>query len=187
VLIIIYSKIRALIEDFLTVDSEIFSYTNSSIFSICESNIDEITKVLKNGVELGSGDWAYDSDTGKITITASLVSNDIIEVDFKFYKYSNSELKKYVEGALVWISIKAHSNKDYEIEDDDGIYPTPSNSDTDLIALIASVLINPSYDLYRLPNLTVRYPKNLSKDEKIEKLIQKYENGLGVNNVISFD
>jgi len=183
----IYSKIRALVEDFLTSDSEVFTYISSAIFTLCSSNIDEITSVLKNGVELGSGDWAYDSDTGKITITASLSSGDIIEVDFKSYKYSNGELKKYVEASLVWISVKAHSNKDYEIEDDDGIYPTPDNPTTDLISLISSFLIIENYNLYRLPNLTVRYPRNISKEEKIEKLIQEYENGLGVNDIISWD
>ena len=186
-LVKIYSKIRALIEDFITFDSEIFTYTTSSIFTLCESNVDEITGVFKNGVELGSGEWSYDSDTNKVTLITGLVFGDIIGVDFKFYKYSNSELKKYVEGSLVWISIKASSSKDYEVEDDDSIYPTPSNSDTDLISIISSILIKPNYNAYKLPNISVQYPRNVNKEEKIEKLIQKYEAGLGVNNVITWD
>ena len=183
----IYSKIRALVEDFLTLDSETFTYVTSSIFTICESNITSITEVTKNGVALGSGVWAFDSDTNKITITESLTSGDIIEVDFKFNKYSDTELDEYVRASLVWISIKSHSSKDYELEDDDGIYPTPDNQTTDLISLISSILIKPNYDLYRLPNLTVRYPKNFSKDQKIEKLIDKFETGLGVMDLLEWN
>lgn len=180
-------KIRAIVEDFGKSDFETFTYTTSNIFTLAESNINSITKVLKNGVALGSGQYDYDSTTNKITISASLVSGDIIEVDYTFSKYSNTELTEYIRASLVHISIFSHESEiDYEIEGDD-IDPTPDNKTLDLIALVSSIIIKPDYNLYRLPNLTVRYPRNVSKEDKIEKLIARFNRGLGVNDVLEFD
>ncbi len=182
----IKSKIRALIVDLSKSDFETFSYTVSNIFTLSESNIIEITKVLKNSVELGSAEYIYDDTTNKITITASLSSGDIIEVDYTYYKYSDEELYEYVRGALVWISTFAFHATDYELEDEE-IYPTPDNRTLDLIALISAILINPDYTTYRLPNLTVVYDRRMPKDQKIQKIISRFKMGLGVNGLIEID
>ena len=180
------TKIRALVMDLSKSGVETFTYTTSSIFTLAESNISTITKVLKNGVELGTGDYSYDSTTNKIEITASLINNDIIEVDYTYYKYSDTELTEYIRASLVWLSIFDASERDFEIESND-IYPTPDNQTLDLTAIIASILIQPNWSEYRLPNLTVRYPRSLSKEEKIEKLINRFTIGIGVNDVLNFD
>jgi len=184
----IKTKIRALTEDIGKSDFETFTYTASSIFTLAEENINEITKVLKNGVELGSGEYSFDSTTNKITITASLTSGNEIEVDYTYYKYSSTELTEYVRASLVWISIFAYKEgeKDFEIETDE-IYPTPENKDADLIALVSSILINPDYTSYRLPNLTVNYNNKLTKEEKIERLVNKFKMGVGVSDVLQFN
>jgi len=183
-------KIRALTEDFLKSDVEVFTYTNSNIFTLSEEHVNTVLKVLKNNIELGSGEYAYDSDTNKITISMpsgnELENGDIIEVDYNFYKYSEDELSAYVKGAIVWISIFSHDDNDIEIEDDE-IYPTIDNKTSDLVALIASILINPDYTSYKLPNLTVTYYQKLSKEDKIEKLIKKFNYSVGIIGVIEFD
>lgn len=176
-------KIRALVEDFEKSDFETFSYTISPVFTVAEDHLSSITKVLKNSVELGSGEYSFDSDTNKITVTVSLNSGDIIEVDYKYYKYSETELDEYIRASLVWISVSAYSQTDYEIENDD-IYPTPDNKTLDLVSLISSILIKPDYTTYKLPNVTVIYNGRLPKDQKIQKLISRFKIGLGVFDTI---
>jgi len=177
----IRTKVRALIEDFSKKDFEVFEYTSVNIFTIAQSNI-TITQVLLNGIV--TSDYTFDSTTNKITMTGSgIASTDKIEVDYTYNEYSDSEITEYVRAALVWISIFSYNEGDYEIEID--IYPTPSNETEDLISLIASILIKPDYSEKRLPNLTVKYPRTMTKEEVIEKLIIRFNRGLGVTDVIT--
>lgn len=180
------TKIKALVEDFEQLDFETFNYTNSSIFTLSESNITTIINVTKNGVALGSGQYSYDSSSNELEITDSLTSGDIIIVKYNYTKYSDAELTEYIRGAIVWVSVFAYNKTDYEIEDDD-FYPTPDNKTLDLFALVSSILIKPNWSEYRLPNLTVRYPRNISKEEKIRNLILRFQRGLGINDLIQFD
>lgn len=186
---IIRSKIRALVKDLATTSTppEVFSYTNSNEFILQQPNISNIITVRKNQVELGSGEWSYDSTTNRITISASLTSLDIIEVTYSYYKYSEAELNDTIKASLVWLSIFSYcSQTDYELEDDD-IYPTPTNKTTDLIALISSILIKPDYTEYRLPNLVVRYDNKLSQEDRIEMLVAKFKYSPGIFDVIEFE
>ena len=177
----IIEKIRALCEDFSNSGFEVFEYKTVNIFTIAQLNI-TITEVLLNGNI--TEDYTFDSATNKITITASgLSTEDKIEVDYTFNKYSDSELKEWIKAALVWISIYSYNEGDYEIEAN-GIYPTPTNETEDLISLISSILIKPDYSEYRLPNLTVKYLKKMTKEERIEKLITRFNRGLGATGLI---
>ena len=181
------TKIRALVEDLSKKDFEVFEYTTSSIFTLLEPNISSITGVLKNGSALGSGQYSYDSITNKMEILVSLTQGDLIEVDFDFYKYSDTELTEYVRASLVWISVFSHeSETDYEIENDE-IYPTPSNKTLDLISLIGAILIKPDWSSYSLPNMTVKYPRTMPKEDRIEKLIMRFNSGIGVSDILTFD
>jgi hypothetical protein len=49
-----------------------------------------------------------------------------------------------------------------------------------LICLIVAIMIKPNYTTYRLPNLTVSYPTKLDKEEKIQKLVDRFVYSLGV-------
>ena len=182
----IRNKIRALTQDLITTDTETFEYVTSPIFTLQEENVNEITEVSLDGVALGSGDYSFDSSTNKLTIIASLSGVSNIEVIYTYYKRSNSEIDEFVRASLVWISIFDVSENDYEIEDDD-IYPEPDGRTLDLIALIASILINPDWTEYKLPNLTVKYDKRIPKEDRIERLINRFTLGSGVCDVISFN
>lgn len=180
-------KIRSLVRDYpAKLDFETFTYTTSKIFTISEANIVSITKVLKNGAELGSGQYSYDSTTNKVEITTSLTSGDIVEVDYTYYKYSDTELDGYIRSALIWISVNSMADQDFELKTDT-IEPTPTNREKDLIALVSSILIKPDYTEYRLPNLTVRYSTRLTKEKRIELLIQKFNLGIGVTDVLEWN
>lgn len=183
----ISTKVRSLIEDNLKTDFELFEYKTSTIFQLKEDNVQEISSVLKNRNDLESGEtYNYDSDTKEITLTASLSSGDEIKVTYTYYKYSDSELIGYIRSALVWISIYGDCETDFEIEDND-VEPTPENSESDLIAVIASILINPDWITKRLPNLTVIYPKTLSKQEKIKKIIRDFYKSPGIFNTLDWN
>lgn len=186
----IRSKIRSLVEDFAKSDFETFTYETSNIFTLAEPNINSIDSVLRNGAELGSGEYSYNSTTNKLTIDLASGSDfavdDIVEADYTFNKYSNTEIDKYIEASLVWISLFSSGDDDYELEDE-SIYPVPGNKTTDLIAIIASILIKPNYSEYKLPNLTVKYPKTISKEDKIQKIIARFDMGIGFNGTITYE
>ncbi len=178
-------KIRALVEDFQTSDFETFTYVNSSIFTLQEAHITEITIVLRNGNELGSGEYDYDTTTNKIEILVSLSEGDIIEVDYIFYKYSDNELNEYIRASLVWLNVFDYGEENYELGETD-ITPEPDSQTLDLIALVSSILIKPDYTTYRLPTMTVIYSGRIPKEQKIQKLVSRFKRGLGVNDVLEF-
>lgn len=183
----IKDKIRALISDLSSVQSEVFTYTNSPIFTLTCENASSVNTVLVNGNALSSGEtYDFDVNTKKVTLTATLNSGDLIEINYNYTKYSDAELTEYIKASLVWISIFAECCDDFEIESDE-IYPTPSNKDEDLIALVASILIQPDYNSYKLPNLTVSYPRTMSKEVRIETLISRYNRGIGQMENIEID
>lgn len=177
------TKVRALIEDIAKSDFETFTYVNSSVFTLSESNIVSIVEVTKNSSALGSGEYSYDSITNKLTIIVSLIKGDIIIVNYTYTKYSDTELDGFITSALVWISVFSTCSQDFELETNT-IEPTPTNREIDLITLITSILIKPDYSIYRLPNLTVRYPRTMPKEERIEKLILRFNRGLGIIDVL---
>lgn len=187
----IRDKVRALAKDFGDSDFELHEYTTSNIFTLAEPHITIITKVLRNGVELITDEYSYDSVTNKITI--NLVSGttfsvgDKVEIDFTYNKYSDSEITKYIIGAIAWISIFSYGEDDYEVDvEDDSIHPNPDNKTEDLIAIIASILINPNYSQYSLPNLKVIYPKTMDKETRIQKIVSRFQMGLGISEIVTF-
>jgi len=184
----IKTKIRALTEDLTKTKTDSFIYTISNIFTLSEDKGITILDVQVNGSELESGQSYFDADTAQLTIEEEeLTINDIVTIKFSYYKYSDNELNDYIRSALVWMSIFSEKCKDFELENDTEIVPTPDNRTTDLMAIVASILIKPDYSEYRLPNLTVRYPIEMPKDKRIEELIAKYDRGLGINDIIEWD
>lgn len=182
----IREKVRALVNDIGESQIESFTYTTSNIFKLCGNNVTAVTQVLVGGNALASGE-SYTLNGNEVTVDASLTAGDEVEITYTAYKYSDSELTEYVKASLVWISIfDDTSDEDFEIEDDE-IYPTPTNKQEDLIALITSILIKPDYSKYQLPNLTVVYPRTMSKEERIELIITRFRRGIGALDVIEWD
>jgi len=186
----IITKIRALVTDNSQSGFETFIYTTSPIFTIAQNNL-TIVKVLLDGNV--TTDYTFDTVTNKITITATgLETSSVIEVDYTYFKYSNTELDGYIRSALVFLSVYSKDdNFEFELEGesagDSEVVPTMDSHTGDLVSLVASILIKPSYISYKLPNLTVTYPVKMPKEERIEKLIGKFNEGIGINEVIQFD
>ena len=180
-------KTRALAEDLNKKQTETFAYTSGDkVFVLQEENANSINSITKNGVALGSGTYSFDTDTNELTITATLASGDVLVVKYVYYKYSDSEIDEYIRGALAWISIYSTCDTDFEFEDDD-VYPTLNSREEDLVAIVSSILIKPNYSEYKLPNITVKYPRTMDKETKMQRIIEKFYIGLGINGVLEFD
>jgi len=181
------TKVRALSEDLSKKQTETFTYSSGDkVFTLQEENANSITSITKNGVALESGTYSFDTDTNELTISATLASGDVIVVKYVYYKYSDSEIDEYIRASLTWISIYSHCDTDFEFELED-IFPTPSSTEEDLISIISSILIRPNYSEYKLPNLTVKYPRTMDKETKIQRIIEKFYIGLGINGILEFD
>jgi len=179
------SKIRYLIGDTLQTmqPGDIFTYENSSIFTLTESNVNSVTAVLVNDTELTSGDWSYNSTTNKVTITSSLSVGDTVEIRYTYYpNYSSTEIQNYIQAALVHIS--ANNYKTFIVENDT-IYPEPDDREKNLICLITALLINPDNKTIRLPDVSIVAPRDLPLDQKISRAIAIFKNNThGIMDII---
>jgi hypothetical protein len=186
----IREKIRALVVDNEKSGFQTFVYTTTTIFTIAQTNITIFNVLLDGNI---TDDYTFDEDTNKITITASGIdTSSVIEVDYTYNKYSDTELDGYIRSALVFISVYSRSDEfNYELEGESAgdmeIVPTMDSHIGDLVSLVASILIKPGYSQYNLPNLKVVYPEKMTKEERIAKLITRFNEGIGLNAVIQFD
>ena len=169
----IIPKVRYLIGDILTEDSDLFSYENSSVFTLSEDNVSEVLEVYKNGAVLAESLWSF--SLGKVTVLAALSVGDSIEVKFNFYSnYSDTEIEGYVDSALTHLSVNNY--KDFLIKGTTStIYPEPSDKELKLIALITSLLISPDNRTYTLPNIKMSVPSDLPTIDKIRKTISIFK------------
>jgi hypothetical protein len=164
--------IRAILGDISTTmaPGDIYTYQNSAIFTPSEPNVIAITAVLKNGVALTSGQYTYSSTTNQVTISASLISGDVIEIQYTYYpNYSSTEIQSYISAALVHLSVNNYYT--WQIGSNLTVYPDPEPNEVNLIAFVTSVLINPDNKSYSLPDIRITVPKDLPLSVKINKII----------------
>ena len=169
----IETKVRYLINDNSASFSDVFTYSTSAVFTLSESNAVSITAVLKNDVELTSSEYSYSSTTGKITITASLLNGDTLEVRYTSYaNYSTDEVQDYIQAALVHISACNYYNW---IVENSTIYPEPSDREENLIVMVTATLIEPDNRSIRLPDVIISVPNDLPTIDKVRKIISIYK------------
>lgn len=175
----IRNKIRNFLPDIEQSTLRNYTYVNSNIFTLPDANANAVTTTTINGNALSSGEsYVFDSATKTVTLTASLTENDIVTIYYTYYDYSDAELNSYISHALAKISTSRY--KTFRIHDIE-IYPKPTEEQSNLIALIASILIKPNYSVYKLPTITVQCPERMSRDDKINKLIDDFAGSLGCN------
>ncbi len=174
----IKTKIRQLLGDFSQDVTDIFTYSNNSVFTLSESNPISITDVYRNRVSSGVV-HSFDSNTNKVTITSSLTSGDTIEIEYPAYlNYSQNELLEYIQAALVHLSLNNYSDFEYDTSDD-SIYPEPILREENLIAVLASIIIRPDNKSIRLPDVTINVPQDLPLNDKISKTIALFKKNSG--------
>jgi uncharacterized membrane protein len=165
------TKTRYLLKDISLTRSpgDIFIYGSSSVFTLEENNVISVTTVLVNDVELSSGDWSYDTSTNKVTVTASLVAGDTVEIRYTYYSnYSSNEIENAIQAALVHIS--ANNYKDF-IEEATYIFPEPSEREENLIAMVAALILDGDNISYRLPDMSISRPSGKPTHDKISQVI----------------
>ena len=127
----------------------------------------------------GVTNYTYSSNTGKLTVTGTLVAGNSLEVNYSYYeKYSNNELMGFIGGAISHLSVNQY--KCFTIKSDNIIFPTPTEAEENLIAVIASILIKGDVISYRTPELTVTFERGDSKDKMIKKFIRQFRKAYGI-------
>jgi len=167
----ITTLVRALLGDYSHTQTpgDIFTYANSSVFTISEINVITASTVLKNAVELDSGEWSYDSDLNQVTVSASLTTGDTVEIRYTYYpNYSDTEIQSYITAAVVQLSV--NNLYTWTIENST-IYPEPEVNEKNLIAVVTALLMEPDNRTYRLPDVTINNPTDLPTDQKIRKTV----------------
>jgi len=165
----IIAILRAILGDTIQNGVDIFQYTTSSVFTLTESNTQTVSSVAVNDITSGIT-YTYDSTLQKVTISSSLTTDDIVEIDYTFYSnYSDTELTNYIKNALTYISINRYCN--FELGGDNYIYPIPSNGEENLIATVAAIIINPENRSYRTPDFSISVRNPMSTIDIISKTI----------------
>lgn len=179
----IIEKLRNLISDnLITTGRDVFIYesiTSSKIFTLTESNVSASSIiVLKNGVVWAAPNYNYSATTSKITVTGALVAGDSLEVDYSYYtKYSDSELRNFIKAAISYLAIEKYGT--FAVKSDNVIFPTPTEIEENLLAVIASILIKGDITSYRTPELSISFERGDSKEKKIHKFIRQMKKAYG--------
>jgi hypothetical protein len=175
-------KCRDILQDYATRHSDLFVYVSSKVFTLTQLNIISASiSVYKNGALWSASNYSYDSTTNKVTVTGSLVVSDTLEIIYQYYKqYSDTEIQGQIRSALYHITAKKY--KTFRVSDTTTIFPTPTEAEEDLIALIACILMSPNILSYNTRELEIRYVEKDTKEEKIEKTISTFQTCLGVFN-----
>jgi len=170
--------LRYAIGDILKVcPPDCFTYTTSASFPLTEPNIDSTTIVVyKNGSVYSASNYTYSSTTGRITISG-LTAGDALEIYYSAYrKYSDTELNGYIRNALSWISSLQY--KDFSVGSGDVILDSdevsPTVKEYNLIALVATVLIDGRIKSYKTNEITIQFSNNESIDIRIAKLVEAH-------------
>jgi len=167
------TTVRYLIGDISSIEKDIFTYGSSAVFTLSEENIIAISAVSVNDIESGVT-YTFDSDTNKVTITSSITSGDTVTIDYTYYpNYSANEIESAIRSSLVHLSV--NNFYDFIVEEDDAVYPEPDTRETNLIAMITSILLEPNNVSYSLPDVKITSPDNLSTSDKIRKTIAIYK------------
>jgi hypothetical protein len=130
--------------------------------------------------------YSYSASTGKITVTGTLSAGDDLEVTYSYYtKYSDTELQGYIRAAISYLAIEKY--KCFVVKPPSLIFPTPTESEENIIAVIASILIKGDVVSYKTPEITITFERGDSKEKKIKKMIQMFSKSYGILDYIALD
>lgn len=179
----IRTRLRNLIQDNSKSSSESFTWTSGTTLTLATENASTVTNVTINGASTSA--YTYNSTSQVLTFTTAPSSGDVVVVYFTYNKYSNSELLGYINSALYYLSVYQY-NPYFEIASGDNeVFPIPNLKEISLIAVVASILIKPSWNSYRTATVTIYYPRTKSKDDKIREIISYAKRSSGIIGIIS--
>lgn len=175
---------RNLISDnLITTGRDIWIYESSvtsKIITLTESNVVAASIIVyKNGVVWANNNYSFSSDTGKLTITGTLTVGNTLEITYSYYaKYSDTELKAHIKAAITHLAVEKY--KTFTVKTDDVIFPTPTLAESNLISLIANILIKGDIISYKTPEFTITFARGDSIEKKIKKACRQFRKCYGV-------
>jgi len=180
----IITKIRGLIKDLQQTNGrDAFEYDIDTSFSLSKDYVSSTgMKVYQNGTEL-TIDWTYNSDTNKITITASLTKGDTIIVTYSYYeKYSDTEIQSYIQANLIHFTRRRYKkyfymNSSNEVVTKNGENPTEEEGD--IISIITAIDIDPQNIRIRTPEFTLDASEKKSKSEQMNDIFDQFMRSFG--------
>ena len=181
-LVAIRNKVRNLIDDLPTSNTDIYSYMGIDSFILREANIVDIVEVSVNGVSSGVT-YTLDTTFNKITITSGgLLTNDLVEIPYSCYlNYSDTQIDSFISNALDYLNLYYTTfviEDDYRTTAESGaqdIFPSPSIGEESLIAVITAILINPKNVTIALPDIKITPSEKVSTDTLIQRQIASYK------------
>jgi hypothetical protein len=185
----IIEKIRNLINDNLKHNKlgDLWQYQGlSKVFTLENANVDKTSLIVyKDGTVWGEEgeNYSYNLNTEEITVHEETGEEfnpgDNLRATYDYYeKYSENEIKGHIKAALSYLSVEKYET--YTIETDEELDPEPTEQEENLIALIASILIKGNIRSYRTSEVTVVFNENLSKEEKISRIINNFDKASGI-------
>lgn len=173
------TKIKAVIKDNSKTGTETYTASGRS-FTITQTNATSVTSVTVNGTVLAINKYDYILDSQIVTIAVNSVKDeDAVIINYVYTKYSITELNDYIRSTLIFMDCYTYPIH-FDIESGDTeIYPIPTVKEQNLIIMIACILIQPDYAQYSVPGITIRYPRTLTKERRIELLVAKFKRDTG--------
>ena len=176
-------KLRDLMGDNLTpVPDDVQEYLGGAkLFTLMYSDIDSSTLlVYKNNVLWANTNYSYSSITKKITVTGTLTTGDSLRFEYSAYeKYTDNELRGYIRSAIYHLAVEKY--KTFTAKSDNIVYPTPSEAEESLIAIVAAILVKSNIKQYRTPEFTIVFDTdNMSVEKKIKTTLNQFRKAYGV-------
>ena len=130
--------------------------------------------------------YSYSSTTGKVTILGTIVPGEVLTFSYYAYeKYSDTELQGYIRSALYYLS--AEKYKTFTIRPPTFIFPTLTESEECLVAIVAAILINGSINQYRTPEFQINFTENLSVSKRIKLAVGEFKKSFGVMEYVDLE
>jgi hypothetical protein len=127
----------------------------------------------------GVTNYSYSILTGKLTITGTLVVGDSLEVTYSYYtKYSDNELAGFIKSAISHLSVEQYGT--FKAGTDNIIFPTPTETEENLLAVVAFILAKGDVVQYRTPEFTITFERGDTKAIMIKKCVRQFQKAYGV-------
>ena len=181
-------KLRDLLEDGYTQGSTARQYTTSKVFTLQDANIAVASlTVYKNGTLMAASNYSVSNTSPiKVTYTGTILSGALLEFYYdKYQKYSDNEIRGYIRSAIIHLSTEKYGT--FMIKSDNVIFPTPTEEQENLIALIGDICARGSIRSYQTPEITINFVENQSKEEKIKYAIRQFSKTFGILKYVRLD
>ena len=182
----IITLIRGSIKDNLKTNGrDPFEYVTDNSFRLTKDYISSATiKVYKNGTLLTvTTQYTYNSDTNKVTITATLVEGDDIIITYSYYeKYSDTEIQGYIKSNLIWFTRRRYGKTFYMNSSNEVVTlngENPTLAEGNIIAAVTSIDIDPRNFRIRTPDFTIEPEETKSKSELINDVFDQFTRSFG--------